>query len=643
MLATFLVDTLSDTVDSDDGVTSLREAVQSANERVGEDRIVFADNLMGHLLLRRGAIEVTDTVSIEGPGADALTIDARGNDPTPAVDNHDGQPAFSMPFEFRDFFLHLSGVTITGADSPAIDGMRGSLVRVVIEGNRGGGIVATSLFPADAETWFRVSDSVFRNNSLGPSKFSAAAIDTGANLRIERSIFEGNSSGGDSGAIRARGSISIHDSSFVNNLARGDGGAIYATASARDTAEIYNSTFANNVTDGINVGDSADGSAIALRGYSDVKIVGTTISGNEIRTDHRFAIGRAALDLTQSVATMTIDRSTIVNNRHTGPVVGLADYGGVYQPDGRLTILNTVIANNSANELGLPRRSVVRHSFIGTSVERSLPPTDGELDANGNRVGSPLHPLDPQLAALVDNGSGVLTHLPLPGSRLVDAGDPQFVSEDVRMEFDQRGAPFSRVVNGRLDIGSIEYSQAESNPLIFFNHELACCTVNQPSTVESGDVDGDGDRDLVVGSFQDGSIGWFENRGTNRGFGGHRVITDTSEFVQHIRLVDLDGDGDLDILAASYGAHPVAWYENTNGQGDFRRARLISDEGAIRVAAGDIDSDGDLDVAILSATDGTLSWFRNQGRARSFAGPLTVASNLRGPDSLALADLNGDG
>ena len=42
MLATFVVDTLADSVDPEDGLTSLREAVQLANDRGGEDRITFA-------------------------------------------------------------------------------------------------------------------------------------------------------------------------------------------------------------------------------------------------------------------------------------------------------------------------------------------------------------------------------------------------------------------------------------------------------------------------------------------------------------------------------------------------------------------------------------------------------------------------
>ena len=59
---------------------------------------------------------------------------------------------------------------------------------------------------------------------------------------------------------------------------------------------------------------------------------------------------------------------------------------------------------------------------------------------------------DPLLGPLQDNGGPTLTHMPLPGSPAIDAGDPNFTPPPLR---DQRGPCFHRVFR-RLDIGSVE-------------------------------------------------------------------------------------------------------------------------------------------------------------------------------------------
>ena len=61
--------------------------------------------------------------------------------------------------------------------------------------------------------------------------------------------------------------------------------------------------------------------------------------------------------------------------------------------------------------------------------------------------------IEPMLGPLQDNGGPTLTHALLPGSPAIDAGDPNFHRPPFN---DQRGCPFDRVFNGRIDIGSFE-------------------------------------------------------------------------------------------------------------------------------------------------------------------------------------------
>jgi hypothetical protein len=60
---------------------------------------------------------------------------------------------------------------------------------------------------------------------------------------------------------------------------------------------------------------------------------------------------------------------------------------------------------------------------------------------------------DPLLGPLQDNGGPTLTHMLLPGSPAIDAGDPNFTPPPFH---DQRGPCFYRVFGRRIDVGSVE-------------------------------------------------------------------------------------------------------------------------------------------------------------------------------------------
>ena len=80
---------------------------------------------------------------------------------------------------------------------------------------------------------------------------------------------------------------------------------------------------------------------------------------------------------------------------------------------------------------------------------------------------------------------------------------------------------------------------------------------------------------------------------------------------------DIDGDGDLDALSASFNDSKIAWYENLDGQGTFGPQLVISAvaSGAIAVYAANLDGDEDLDVLSASSFDNKIAWYE-QGRRR---------------------------
>lgn len=149
------------------------------------------------------------------------------------------------------------------------------------------------------------------------------------------------------------------------------------------------------------------------------------------------------------------------------------------------------------------------------------------------------------------------------------------------------------------------------------------------------DLDGDGDVDFLLTNgdtldtgraHPDHGIEWAENRG---GLVFERRRIATFYGVQAARPADLDGDGDLDLIACAFlkrSQRPevefasVAWFEQT-APGAFARHVLETNTTRhMAVDAGDDDGDGDVDFAVGEAgvfepASGWTTVWRNAGSA----------------------------
>ena len=180
---------------------------------------------------------------------------------------------------------------------------------------------------------------------------------------------------------------------------------------------------------------------------------------------------------------------------------------------------------------------------------------------------------------------------------------------------------------------------------LFGSPQVITTGADGASTVRAADIDGDGDMDVLSASFNDNKVAWYENTDGKGGFGTQRVISTTAAGASSMEAFDVDGDGDLDVVSSSRLDDKIAWYENTDGLGSFSPERVITStaDGAQSIHLADVDGDGDADVLAASRYDRTIAWYENTDGLGAFAARRVIAASVQIANSVYAADVDGDG
>lgn len=150
------------------------------------------------------------------------------------------------------------------------------------------------------------------------------------------------------------------------------------------------------------------------------------------------------------------------------------------------------------------------------------------------------------------------------------------------------------------------------------------------------DLDGDGHNDLVEteSDVPNGRVAWFANPdGKGLRWVEHLVkdSTDGQDF-HSLLLEDFDGDGDLDIFSAGAGSSagtPKSYiWENLDGKGGSWKEHVIFDgpQSIHEATAADLDGDGDMDILAVNWDDGAHYYLENQLVPNSGSGIRSVGA-----------------
>lgn len=422
------------------------------------------------------------------------------------------------------------------------------------------------------------------------------------------------------------------------------------------------------VTYNIYVAESSGGENYAVPGFSTQD---TSFTVGSLLNNHRYYFVVRAEDALGTEDTNTVEKSVLPQSRKFQPVfegvfqgarlpgwfsggaayshpvpVDLDDDGDldmiVGEADGTLTYWENV-GTRRAPEWGAPE-----HGYAGIDVGSYAAPSFGDIDADG----------DPDL--VVGESLGTLVFYrnvgtaKAPGWALPEAGfaglDVLNSSVPTLGDLDGDGDP--DLVVGQLFDGALSFVEnlggGSWGPQI---DGFAGATVGAYSSPFLVDWDGDADLDLVVGS-SDGTLSYLQNTGTSSA-----AVFDTpqQDNWQSITvgafaapaLADVNGDEQLDVFLGNQLGEVSGYLAGLGGTLSATSNFEFLDIGDYSAPAlGDLDGDGDLDM-LLGQKNGTLAYSENSGNVQM--GRWKVPDlNYRGIDAgnysiPAIGDLDADG
>ncbi len=319
----------------------------------------------------------------------------------------------------------------------------------------------------------------------------------------------------------------------------------------------------------------------------------------------------------------------------------VADFNG----DGKLDLL---VAGSGANALGY-RQGVGDGSFL---PEQSLNAGTG-LSAQGIVAVDYDADGDMDFVALEYVQSGVTT---VPGSGAVTLFRNNGTASFTRVVL-KSGLPAGYEVDsgdlngdGRPDVvynldTTVAYAlQLPSGEL---GPEMVLpATLNSISGIQLGDMDNDGDLDIVVGNRANNPNAYFSvfSNDVNATFDAPLNKT-TGIFPEVHALADLNGDGRLDVITGESVAGSRAGYYPQLADGTFgtRVVVLPTNTQLNSITVGDINGDGIPDIAAGAIVGGRFSavWSPGLGGG-TFGSTILIHPNEGNAWSIHLADLDAD-
>lgn len=267
-------------------------------------------------------------------------------------------------------------------------------------------------------------------------------------------------------------------------------------------------------------------------------------------------------------------------------------------------------------------------------------------DVNGDNLMDVIYVAGYDLLAYKQNANGTFTLLEIMDSfaqtTRIYSGDVDGDGDiDIFTLFENGGG--QRRVKWYQNTNSLGVFAA--NQVLITLPNLPVTNSNDDKKLQLVDFDGDGKKDILISESQNHKIAWYKNL-TNTTFGNEQIISTNSLNVREVVADDMNGDNTFDIVSVSYDDGSVAWYQNISGIGTFSPAKMVSYYAHFvnHIDVGDINGDGTPDILSTSHADRKVAWYNNTNGLGDFSQPQQLISNTtNGTRNAYLRDMDGDG
>jgi hypothetical protein len=167
------------------------------------------------------------------------------------------------------------------------------------------------------------------------------------------------------------------------------------------------------------------------------------------------------------------------------------------------------------------------------------------------------------------------------------------------------------IVGGAYDGDAIAWWRNDGGTPIAWTEQVITTSYNGAHSFSTEDIDNDGDTDIVSCAYHARDVTWWRNDGGSPITWTEQLIDGDFIGAANIRVGDLDADGDIDVVAAGQDPGRLSWYENVDGVGGSWTLRDLraSFSGAWPLAIVDVDQNGLLDVACAAYYIGKVRWW----------------------------------
>jgi hypothetical protein len=163
---------------------------------------------------------------------------------------------------------------------------------------------------------------------------------------------------------------------------------------------------------------------------------------------------------------------------------------------------------------------------------------------------------------------------------------------------------------------------------------------SNPTSVVTGDFNGDGKLDLAATNYNHSDVGILLGNGD--GTFGPVATYAAGSYPLSVAVGDFNADGKLDLAVACNNQSNSVNILLGNGDGTFQRAvSYTAGSVSVSVAAGDFNADGKLDLVVANAQSNDVSILLGNGNG-TFQTAVSYGVGS-GPQSVAVGDFNADG